>query len=60
MPRSRSLTERGLMPAASASSSCVSRAAARSRRSRPAKLSSGSATTSYLSTGPSGCRRVLG
>jgi hypothetical protein len=53
MPRSRSLTDRGLSPAASASSSCVRRAPARSRRSSPAKLSPGSATgTSYLSPGP--------
>src|SRR5207253_6092809 len=49
IPRSRSLTDRGLTPAPSASSSCVSRAPARSRRSRPAKLSAGSAATSYLS-----------
>src|SRR5262249_39440657 len=43
-PRSRSLTERALRPAASASSSCVSLASVRSCRSSPAKLSSGSAT----------------
>ena len=37
MPRSRSLTERGLSLAASASSSCVSPASARNRRSSPPK-----------------------
>ena len=36
MPRSRSLTDRGLTPAALASSCCVSRASARSCRSNPA------------------------
>ena len=36
MPRSRSLTDRGDRPAASASSSCVSPASARSCRSNPA------------------------
>jgi hypothetical protein len=40
MPLSRSLTDRGERPAASASSSCVSLASARSCRSSPAKLSS--------------------
>ncbi len=35
IPRSRSLTDRGLKPAASASSSCVSRASARNCRSTP-------------------------
>ena len=48
MPRSRSLTARGLTPAASASSSCVSPATARSRRSTPANPAGGSATTSPL------------
>ena len=41
MPRSKSLTDRGLRPAASASSSCVSRAWARSCRSNPANPSAG-------------------
>ena len=41
MPRSRSLTDRGLRPAAFASSSCVSRASARSCRSNPANPSAG-------------------
>ena len=41
MPRSRSLTDRGLRPAASASSSCVSLASARSCRSNPANPSAG-------------------
>ena len=43
-PRSRSLTDRGDRRAASASSSCVSPASSRSRRSSPPKLSAGSAT----------------
>ena len=43
-PRSRSLIERWLRPVASASSSCVSLASARSCRNSPAKLSSESAT----------------
>ena len=56
MPRSRSLTGRGLTPAASASSSCVSRVSARSRRSSPANVSAGSSTTavSPLTPCPSG------
>ena len=41
MPRSRSLTDRGLRPAASASSFWVSAACARSCRSNPAKSSTG-------------------
>ena len=41
MPRSRSLTDRGLSPAVSASSSCVIWASARSRRSSPANESAG-------------------
>jgi hypothetical protein len=41
MPRSRSLTDRGLTLAASASSSCVSSASVRSCRSSPPKLSAG-------------------
>jgi len=41
MPRSRSLTDRGLRPAASASSSCVSPASARNCRSSPANPSAG-------------------
>jgi hypothetical protein len=41
IPRSRSLTDRGLSPAASASSSCVIWASARSRRSSPANESAG-------------------
>ena len=41
MPRSRSLTERGLRPADSASSSCVSLASTRSCRSNPANPSTG-------------------
>jgi len=41
IPRSRSLTDRGLSPAASASSSWVSRASARSCRSNPANSSTG-------------------
>ena len=44
IPRSRSLTDLGERPAASASSSCVSLASVRSFRSSPAKLSSGSVT----------------
>ena len=46
MPRSRSLTDRGLSCAASASSSCVSRASARSCRSSPPKLSAACSATS--------------
>jgi len=42
MPRSRSLTDRGLSPACSASSSCVSRASVRSCLSKSANLSPGS------------------
>ena len=45
MPRSRSLTDRGDRLAASASSSCVSRASPRSCRSRPAKLGAGCSAT---------------
>ena len=45
-PRSRSLIVRGFSPAASASSSWVSAASARSCRSIPANLSGGSATAS--------------
>ena len=41
MPRSRSLTDRGLRPAASASSSWVSLAPARNCRSNPANPSTG-------------------
>ncbi len=41
MPRSRSLTDRELMPAAWANSSCVSLASPRSRRSNPANSSAG-------------------
>ena len=48
MPRSRSLIDRGLKPVASASSSWVSRASVRSFRSRPAKVTGGSATASPL------------
>ena len=49
MPRSKSLTDRGDRPAASASSSWVSRASARSWRNSPAKLGSlCSATTRVL------------
>ena len=44
-PRSRSLTVRGLSLAASASSSCVSPASARSRRSTSAKPGTGSSAT---------------
>ena len=46
IPRSRSLTVRGLKLDASASSSCVRLASARSCRSSPAKLNPGSATGS--------------
>ena len=54
IPRSRSLTERGLSPAARASSSGVSRASARSCLSSPANVGAGSATGSIV---PSpGCR----
>jgi hypothetical protein len=45
IPRSRSLTERGLTLAASASSSCVSSALARSCRNSTAKLSPGCSAT---------------
>jgi hypothetical protein len=45
MPRSRSLTDRGLRLAASASSSWVSRASLRNCRSSPAKRSAGSSAT---------------
>ena len=48
-PRSRSLTARVLIPAASASSSWVSRAPVRSCRSKPAKLSPRSSATSPAS-----------
>ena len=48
IPRSRSLTDRGLRPAASASSSCVSRTSLRNCRSNPAKLRGGSVTASIV------------
>jgi hypothetical protein len=48
IPRSRSLTDRGLMPAASASSSCVSRASVRNCRSSPPKFSAGLTTASIV------------
>ena len=45
-PRSRSLTDRGLSPDASASSSCVSPASARNRCNKPTQISTDrSATT---------------
>ena len=47
MPRSRSLIDRGLRPAACASSSWVSRASARSCRSSPAKVSVGYSATAH-------------
>ena len=47
-PRSRSLTDRGDRPAASASSSCVSPASSRSCRSRPPKLSPGCSATGSI------------
>ena len=49
MPRSRSLTDRGLMPAASASSSCVSLASVRSCRSNPANSSTGGSAITQAS-----------
>ena len=52
MPRSRSLTVRGLTPAASASSSWVSRASARSCRSNPAKESEGCSTMTNVPSQP--------
>jgi len=50
-PRSRSLTARELSPAASASSSCVSPAPARSPRSTPENWIGGSATAVSLARG---------
>ena len=52
MPRSRSLTDRGLSPAASASSSCVIWASARSRRSSPANESAGCSAMAPMSLDP--------
>jgi len=57
-PRSRSLIDRGLRPAASASSSWVSRASVRCFRSRPAKVTGGSATASPLARRRSHPRRA--
>ncbi len=61
MPRSRSLTDRGLTPAASASSSWVSLASDRSCRSNPANPSAGcSAMVGIPSAGPHPAARQSG
>jgi hypothetical protein len=52
IPRSRSLTDRGDKPAASASSSWVNLASARSCRNSPANESPGSATAQHLPPSP--------
>ena len=60
-PRSRSLTDRGLSPAASASSSCVSRASPRSCRNSPAKFSAGcsvNAPSPLRQAPPAACRKA--